>query len=69
VYYWLPSYLKDSLGYTVAQAGDIMSMSAVGGIVGSIIMGTISDILVVKSPVHTTSSLIGATMLLCVVLV
>ena len=69
VYYWLPSYLKESLFYTTTEAGNIMSMSAVGGIVGSILMGLTSDLLVVKSPVHTASSLIGASMLLCVMFV
>ena len=69
VYYWLPSYLEESLNYTRTQAGDIMSLGSVGGIVGSILMGLCTDLLFIRSPVHTVASLVGAVSLFAVLAV
>lgn len=46
-----------------------MSLGSVGGIIGSILMGLCTDLLVLKSPVHTTASLIGAFSLFAVLMV
>ena len=60
IYYWVPTYLQDELGYSKDQAGDITSLGSVGGIIGSLVMGLLSDVLVVRSPVHTVGCTIGA---------
>ena len=44
-----------------------MSLGLVGGIIGSILMGTISDLFVVRSPVHTVGCLLGAISILMLV--
>jgi len=44
-----------------------MSLGSVGGIIGSILMGTISDLFVVRSPVHTVGCLLGAISILMLV--
>lgn len=67
VYYWIPSYLQQVLFYSKKQATDIMSLGSVGGIIGSILMGTISDLLVVRSPVHTIGCVLGFISLLLLV--
>lgn len=66
VYYWIPEYLQITLKYTKVQAGDIMSLGSVGGILGSIIMGLCSDLLMVKSPVHLLGCIFGAASLLVI---
>ena len=63
VYYWIPTYLQDRLGYTKEEAGNITSLGSIGGIVGSIVMGLLSDILAVRSPAHSIGCVIGATCL------
>ena len=35
VYYWVPTYLQDELGYSKEEAGNITSLGSVGGIIGS----------------------------------
>lgn len=67
MYYWIPSYLQQVLHYTKKDAADIMSLGSIGGIVGSILMGTISDLLIVRSPVHTVGCALGAISLLLLV--
>jgi sugar phosphate permease len=67
VYYWIPSYLQQVLFYSKKQATDIMSLGSIGGIIGSILMGTISDLLVVRSPVHTIGCVLGSISLLLLV--
>lgn len=52
VYYFVPTYLQDQLGYTQTQTGDITSWGSTGGIIGSILMGLLSDVLKCRSPVH-----------------
>ena len=42
------------------EAGDITSFGSAGGIIGSILMGLISDFLIVRSPVHFVGCLTGA---------
>ena len=63
VYYWVPTYLQDNLGYTKTEAGNITSLGSVGGIIGSILMGLMSDILVVRTPVHFVGCFVGAVCL------
>lgn len=46
-----------------------MSLGSVGGIAGSIMMGLISDLLVIKSLAHTSGCLIGAVSLFFMMLV
>lgn len=41
-------------------------MGSIGGILGSIIMGLCSDLLVVRSPVHTLGCIFGAMSLLVI---
>ena len=60
LYYWVPTYLQDELGYSKDEAGNITSLGSVGGIIGSIIMGLLSDVLIVRSPVHTFGCTVGA---------
>ena len=66
VYYWVPTYLQDELGYSKNRAGEITSLGSVGGIIGSILLGILSDVLVVRSPVHLIGCSVGAT---CLVLI
>lgn len=66
IYYWVPTYLQDELGYSKDQAGNITSLGSVGGIIGSLLMGLLSDVLVVRSPVHSFGCIIGA---LCLCLI
>ena len=42
------------------EAANITSWSSTGGILGSILMGLMSDVLVVRSPVHLVGCIIGA---------
>ena len=60
VYYWIPDYLQDGLGYDLETTGEITSFGSVGGIIGSLLMGLLSDILAVKSAVHFVGCLVGA---------
>ena len=60
LYYWVPTYLQDELGYSKEAATNITSLGSVGGIIGSLVMGLLSDVLVVRSPVHTAGCIIGA---------
>ena len=60
VYYWIPDYLREQLGYTLEETGEITSFASIGGILGSLILGLISDVLVVRSPVHFVGSFVGA---------
>lgn len=60
VYYWVPTYLQDELGYTQVEAGNITSWGSTGGIIGSLIMGFLSDVLVCRSPVHLLGCIGGA---------
>jgi sugar phosphate permease len=60
VYYWVPSYLQLELGYDQKKAADITSWGSTGGIIGSLMMGVLSDVLVVRSPVHLLGCSIGA---------
>jgi len=60
VYYWVPTYLQEKLGYSKTEAGNITSLGSVGGIIGSIMMGLLSDLLNLRSPVHIVASAIGA---------
>lgn len=60
VYYWVPTYLRDDLGYSKDEATNITSLGSAGGIVGSLIMGLLSDLLSVRSPVHTVGCAVGA---------
>lgn len=63
VYYWVPTYLQDELNYTQIEAGNITSWGSTGGIIGSIMMGLLSDVLVVRSPVHLMGCILGAVSL------
>lgn len=60
VYYWVPTYLRNELGYSKDEATNINSLGSAGGIIGSLVMGLLSDILVVRSPVHTVGCAVGA---------
>jgi sugar phosphate permease len=60
IYYWVPTYLEDELGYTQIEAGDITSWGSTGGIIGSIILGLLSDVLTKRSPVHLLGCIGGA---------
>ena len=60
VYYWIPDYLREQLGYTLEETGEITSFGSVGGIIGSIVMGLASDLLYVRSPVHFVGCFVGA---------
>ena len=60
VYYWVPTYLQDELGYSKEAAGNITSLGSVGGIIGSLLMCLLSDVLFVRSPVHIAGCIIGA---------
>ena len=60
MYYWVPTYLQEKLGYTKDEATQITSLGSVGGIIGSISMGLFSDVLNLRSPVHLVSSMVGA---------
>lgn len=60
VYYWVPTYLQEQLHYTQIEAGNITSWGSTGGIIGSILMGLLSDVLVVRSPVHLVGCVLGA---------
>ena len=60
VYYWVPTYLQDELGYSKEVAGNITSLGSVGGIIGSLLMCLLSDVLFVRSPVHIAGCMIGA---------
>ena len=60
LYYWVPTYLQDELGYSKTEATNITSLGSVGGIVGSLVMGLLSDVLVVRSPVHSFGCVVGA---------
>ena len=60
IYYWVPTYLQDELGYSKDAAGNISSLNSAGGIIGSLVMGLLSDVLFVRSPVHTFGCIIGA---------
>jgi len=51
------------LGYTKNESADIVSIGSTGGIVGSLIMGLLSDILIIRSPVHLLGCSVGAVSL------
>jgi sugar phosphate permease len=63
IYYWVPTYLQDELGYSKDEAGNITSLGSVGGIIGCLLMGLLSDLLVVRSPVHLVGCAIAAVCL------
>ena len=67
IYYWLPTYLQEELGYDKTEAGDITSLGSIGGILGSIILTTGSDLMLLRGPVHFMGCGIGA-LCLCFVL-
>jgi sugar phosphate permease len=48
------------LHYTQVEAANITSWSSIGGILGSILMGLMSDVLVVRSPVHLVGCIVSA---------
>jgi sugar phosphate permease len=52
VYYWVPTYLQEKLGYSQVEAGNITSWGSTGGIIGSVSLGLLSDVLRCRSPVH-----------------
>lgn len=69
VYYWLPTYLSGPLSYSDTQTTTIISLSFSGGILGSILMGLMSDLLVIKSLTHLVGCFVGALSLFLVMLV
>ena len=60
VYYWCPCYLQDDLGYSLAGTSEITSFGSAGGIIGAIMIGLFSDLLVVRAPVHFVGCSVGA---------
>ena len=61
--YWLPTYIKESLGSTSKEAADLSTFFDIGGLAGGIIVGTISDILGERS-IITAFSIIAAAPLM-----
>lgn len=66
IYYWVPTYLREKLGYSKDEAAKITSLGSAGGIIGSITMGLFTDVLNLRSPVHIVCSVIAA---LCISLI
>jgi sugar phosphate permease len=62
-YYWIPTYLIEQLGYQKSQVVSITSVGSTGGIIGSILMGFLSDLIAIRSPVHLMACAVGATSL------
>lgn len=51
IFYWLPTYLRDQLNFSKADAANMFSTFDAGSIVGNILMGLITDLLPYRSPV------------------
>jgi sugar phosphate permease len=51
IYYFYPTYLQEEMKYDKETALNIFSFLSIGNIVGNVLMGFISDILPLRSPV------------------
>ena len=50
-YYWYPTYLQESMKFSKSDALDIFSYFSVGSFFGNAIMGLVSDIVPLRSPI------------------
>ena len=60
VYYWVPTYLEDELDFSKEEATNILSLGSTGGILGSILSGLVSDLVLLRTPVHFIDCAVGA---------
>mmetsp|Transcript_36554 Transcript_36554/g.49561 ORF Transcript_36554/g.49561 Transcript_36554/m.49561 type:complete len:101 (+) Transcript_36554:1075-1377(+) len=63
LYYWVPTYLEEELGYSRDKATHIFNLGSVGSICGNITLGLLSDLLMCRSPMEFTGCIIGTIFL------
>ena len=56
--FWLPFYLKTSLGYSEGTAGYLSTAFEAGGIVGVIIVGMLADRFAAKNPIRLAAPIV-----------
>ena len=61
--YWLPTYIKESLGSSSQEAANLSTFFDAGGLAGGIIIGTISDFLGERSLVTAVSIIAAAPLM------
>ena len=66
VYYWIPTYLQEHIGYSKNASIQIYSLQSVGGIIGSITLGFLTDLMTIRSPIQLIGCTVGACMLFLV---
>lgn len=59
-FYWFPTYLQEQWGYSQTQALDLASLFSAGAVPGNILMGLVSDLLPMRSPVFEAGVLLSA---------
>lgn len=63
IYYWYPTYLQEDLSFTKSEALDIFKLFSTGSFVGNILMGCVSDLLPMRSPIFELGILVSTIMM------
>ena len=66
IYYWYPTYLQENLDFSKDTALNIFKLFSTGSLVGTILMGFVSDILPMRSPVYEAGILLSTVMMFLV---
>lgn len=59
-FYWFPTYLQEELAYSKNDALDMFSLFSAGTFPGNILMGLISDLLPMRTPVFLSGVLLSS---------
>lgn len=51
LFFWLPTYLQEGMHYSKDDALNMYSLFSIGGLLGNVIMGLVSDLVPMRTPV------------------
>lgn len=63
VYYWMPTYLQEQHNFNKTEALDIYSWFSTGSIFGNALLGLITDLLPIRSPVFEIGIITSAILM------
>ena len=52
LFFWLPTYLQEAMHFSKGDALNMYSLFSGGGLVGNVVLGLISDLVPMRTPVY-----------------
>lgn len=63
IYYWYPTYLQENLDFDKDTALDIFKLFSTGSFIGNILMGCVSDLVPMRTPVFEIGIFVSTIMM------